>query len=115
MGDFVSSILYFAFVILSSITSSENFRNLGIVSLIVTIIAITIGISSYYINAYEWNKIVNNDLFPDRYSMTEIEINRIKDRIYWSELRCLISFYCFISFGVVSTIFVVSIISSYIL
>lgn len=114
MGDFVSLILFFAFSILTNTNSSNSFRNFGIISLIVTTIAVFIGISSYYINAYEWNKLVNNDLFPDRYPMTEIEIHRIKDRIYWSDIRCLLSFYCFITFGLVSILFILSIVFGYI-
>lgn len=114
MGDIISLILTFIFALLSNITGSDNFRNIGIVSIIVTILAVIIGTYSHYKNTYEWNRKVNNDLFPARYPMTDIEIHRIKDNIYWSDLCCLLSFYCSIIFGLVSIVYLVSIAFSYV-
>ena len=109
MGELIPLLLCFLEAMLSYVTRSNNFSKFGLFSVIVTILAIFIWLSSYYINCYEWSKYLNIDMFPASNPVTDIEIHRIKDKIFYSQLRCQLSYYCFIFFGLVSIVFLLSV------
>ena len=109
MNELVSLSLYFLKAIIFYPTKSNNFSKFGLFSVIVTMIATFILVSSYHINCYEWSKYLNIDMFPASNPVTDIEIHRIKNKIFYSQLGCQLSYSCLIFFGLVSIVFLLSV------
>ena len=110
MSEFISVMFCFLEAMLSYATRSSNFRKFGLFSVVVTIFATFVWLSSYYINCYEWSKYLNIDMFPASNPVTEIETHRIENKIFYSQLRCQLSYYCIIFFGLVSIVFLLSVV-----
>ena len=108
MNNFISLILFSIKIFLSALTESSNFRNLGRFSTVLTMIAIIIGLVSYYAYCYEKQKLINHDLFPVSYPMKVQEILDIRRKAFKLNFSTLICYYICISCGIVSIIYILS-------
>lgn len=108
MGELVSLALFAIRVFLSALTESDNFRNFGRFSTVVTAIAIFLGLASYYASCYENHKLINHDLFPVSFPMKAQDVLRTQRKAFKLCFSTLICYYICISCGLVSIIYLLS-------
>lgn len=112
MGDLISSMIYFMKVV---IVKTVDFKTgfFGIVSIFALIFSVLVWQYSYYINNSKIDNYIYIDMYPAQYPVTDIVIQNLKNSIYKSQLVCFVSYYSAILFGLISILYILSIVLRY--